>query len=41
MAGTESHLLGLSEVIINIAVQLQFSKVSDRCKLLGPDLGRI
>lgn len=41
VAGTESHLLGLGEILIDIAVELELANISDRYLLFGPDLGSV
>ncbi len=41
VAGTECHLLGLGEVLVNIAIELELTNVSNRYFLFRPDLGSI
>jgi len=41
VAGAECHLLGLGEVLVNIAVELQLANVSDWYLFLRPDLGSV
>lgn len=41
VAGTECHLLGLREVLVNVAVELELANVSNRYLFFRPDLGSV
>ncbi|KAI6772825.1 hypothetical protein HG530_003783 [Fusarium avenaceum] len=41
VAGTESNLLGLGEVLVDSSIQLEFTNVANGDKVLGPNLGSI